>query len=609
MSDNLACVCGKPAEVACKCSSNLNYFCSDHYLLHLEDESLNHIPKSFPEVLSSQVIGHNNTKLTKIDHHLLEYQKQIEAHLSIISSLRNSIIYIIDLLFHTYHTQYPIILEEVKAIRKSIQTIEPQNTKDAEELIDRYDKGMLREILECYKDIKPIEIEDVIEELTVKLGLRPYSRMNEMKANEVLESEISHQSDEIEDLKDRLSIETQLHSESVQDARIKELEEILSIKDKEIRELNDRISQEIKLKLKSESNVLGLIKNLKHLEQTIARKDLEIEELCKKLYEQTDRNEESTRRVKPKSDTYHRSQSFITYPSYIKSTPEEVASKSYSQTREEKIKKSIHELSSRLRLEKDAISQQSEGDIQVFEQSSKDTLQLPPTKEPSLSILNNPKMKQIAKNLALKPDRTLTIRKKTQYYPTLICLYKLLIVGESAGKSSIIYRYIYNTFNRDSYIEGIEVYIKNMNVEGKMIELLIFDPVSYSGFTETIARYYDQSSAVLIVYDVTNLQSFMSVDNWIKSDTQTVGKQVLNILVANKIDEDEARVVTTQQGQEKAKELNAVYMEVSALTGLNIDKLFYETAKLLINMNSSLKNPSILVSRPSEKGSEKCYIL
>jgi Ras-related protein Rab-6A len=612
MSNNLACACGKPADIVCKCSSNLNYFCSNHLGPHLEDKSVNHI----------LVSGQRNSKLTTIDHHLLEYQKHIEAHLSIISNLKYSIIDIIDLIFHAYHIQYPNILEEITEIRKSIGNLEVENSINADELIYKYDSRMLKGILGCYKDIKPIEIEEVLEELTVKLGLRPYSGIKETTAHEVLEAKITDQSDEIQSLKNRLSIETQLNSESVQEDRINELEEIISIKNNEIREIYERLNQEIKLKLKSESNVLGLIKNIKHLEETSANKDLEIEDLCVKLSEQIDINEESARRVQPRSDTCNISQSFISSPSFIKSTPgvythEEVARKSikdniisrYSQTREEKIKKSIRELSSRLRLEKDLISQKSEGAIQASEHLDKENLQLPPTKEPLLSVLKNPKIKQIAQNLALNSDRRFTIRKKTQYYPAKISLYKLLIVGESVGKSSIIYRYIYNTFNQDSYIEAIEIYMKDINVEGKMIEFHIFDPVSYQHFTHSISRYYDQSSAILIVYDVTNLHSFLSVDTWIKSETQTVGKQVLNILVANKIDEEEGRVVTTEQGQEKAKELNAIYMEVSALSGVNIDGLFYETAKLLINMDSSLKNPSIFVSRPSEKDSEKCCLL
>eukprot|EP01015_Nassula_variabilis_P003288 TRINITY_DN1206_c0_g1_i5.p1 TRINITY_DN1206_c0_g1~~TRINITY_DN1206_c0_g1_i5.p1 ORF type:complete len:136 (-),score=36.25 TRINITY_DN1206_c0_g1_i5:42-449(-) len=112
----------------------------------------------------------------------------------------------------------------------------------------------------------------------------------------------------------------------------------------------------------------------------------------------------------------------------------------------------------------------------------------------------------------------------------------------------------------------------------------------------------DSSSVAVIVYDVTNPNSFQNIPKWIEFVKEERGNDVLIVLVANKIDAADRRAVTTEEGDGKAKESDLIFMEVSAKDGTNVPELFKTIVNALSNLDMSQvgKNTSrIIIANPA----------
>jgi Ras-related protein Rab-6A len=164
--------------------------------------------------------------------------------------------------------------------------------------------------------------------------------------------------------------------------------------------------------------------------------------------------------------------------------------------------------------------------------------------------------------------------------------YKLVFLGDVfVGKTSIVNRFMYDTFDANYQATiGIDFLSKTMYMEDRTVRLQLWDTAGQERFRSLIPSYIRDSSVAVVVYDVTNSQSFTNTSKWIEDVRNERGQEVILVLVANKIDKVEERSVTTEQGQEKAKEIDGIYMEVSAKTGQNIKELFKKIAQVLPGM-------------------------
>ncbi len=79
---------------------------------------------------------------------------------------------------------------------------------------------------------------------------------------------------------------------------------------------------------------------------------------------------------------------------------------------------------------------------------------------------------------------------------------------------------------------------------------------------------------IILVYDCTDEQTFNNIRNWIKQIETHAAKDVAKILVGNKCDWTDEKVITTEQGQQLADEYGLKFFETSAKSGLNISELF-----------------------------------
>jgi GTPase SAR1 family protein len=98
--------------------------------------------------------------------------------------------------------------------------------------------------------------------------------------------------------------------------------------------------------------------------------------------------------------------------------------------------------------------------------------------------------------------------------------------------------------------------------------------------TETITRaYYRGAQGVALVYDVTDARSFQAMTSWVESLDQHASRKVCKVLVANKCDRLDRRVVSTEEGERLAADHGCKYIETSAKTGLHVEDMFMTLAK------------------------------
>jgi small GTP-binding protein len=136
----------------------------------------------------------------------------------------------------------------------------------------------------------------------------------------------------------------------------------------------------------------------------------------------------------------------------------------------------------------------------------------------------------------------------------------------------------------------------------------VWDTAGQERFRTITQTYYKGSSAIFLVYDVTDQKSFDNITNWMKQIENHAAKDVVKILVANKVD-SEHRVVSEEEGKELAKEFGCPYFETSAKTGQNIDLIFEYSAEKLVSVKKyprydtikSLKDPDINDSHYSHR--------
>ncbi|XP_074633589.1 ras-related protein Rab-6A [Acropora palmata] len=167
--------------------------------------------------------------------------------------------------------------------------------------------------------------------------------------------------------------------------------------------------------------------------------------------------------------------------------------------------------------------------------------------------------------------------------------FKLVFLGEqSVGKTSLITRFMYDSFdNTYQATIGIDFLSKTMYLEDRTVRLQLWDTAGQERFRSLIPSYIRDSSVAVVVYDITNYNSFQQTAKWIDDVRTERGSDVIIMLVGNKTDLSDKRQVTTEEGQRKANELNVMFIETSAKAGYNVKQLFRKVAAALPGMEST----------------------
>jgi small GTP-binding protein len=157
---------------------------------------------------------------------------------------------------------------------------------------------------------------------------------------------------------------------------------------------------------------------------------------------------------------------------------------------------------------------------------------------------------------------------------------KLLILGDSGvGKSSILLRYTEQKFNHSHITTiGLDFKSKTIEIDGKQIELQVWDTAGHEKYRVITHTYYQGSAGVILAYDCSDQKSFDNATKWVEQIRNNLQDDVPKVLVACKVDRPD-RKISRSDGENLANNLNLLYFETSAKTNIGIDETFEYLAK------------------------------
>ena len=155
-------------------------------------------------------------------------------------------------------------------------------------------------------------------------------------------------------------------------------------------------------------------------------------------------------------------------------------------------------------------------------------------------------------------------------------LFKIILLGDTAvGKSSIVARYTHNTFDEELKATiGVEFGAKTIVLEDKIIKAQIWDTAGQEKFGALTRYYYQGVSGSLMVYDITNKESFEHIREWNSVLMQNTENTTIKILIGNKSDLKAKREVKTETAVQYAQSEGMAFLETSALESTNVDMAF-----------------------------------
>ena len=175
-------------------------------------------------------------------------------------------------------------------------------------------------------------------------------------------------------------------------------------------------------------------------------------------------------------------------------------------------------------------------------------------------------------------------------------LYKIVLVGDSnVGKTNLISRYIKNTLPKNSNPTiGVEFATRVVSLRsGGTVKAQIWDTAGQERYYAIVSAHYRRAIGALLVYDITNIKSFLNAKKWIQELKSKAEPDIVIMLVGNKIDlvekSSEKREVSVDQAENFAKQEGLLFIETSAITSHKVREAF-ETLLEEIYKNSRNKN-------------------
>jgi small GTP-binding protein len=189
------------------------------------------------------------------------------------------------------------------------------------------------------------------------------------------------------------------------------------------------------------------------------------------------------------------------------------------------------------------------------------------------------------------PDQIAVKRPEYDY------LFKIVLTGDcNAGKSHIMHYFLTGEFKEVPPTIGVEFTNKIIEMtDGKRVNMQLWDTAGSEKFRSITKHYYRGALGVILVYDITNLKSFLNLKYWLQQVRAIVDEECIIALMANKLDimftAAEQRQVMREQAELFARENQLLFIdESSALAGINVDETFYALAEGIKRTQLTLVN-------------------
>jgi len=172
--------------------------------------------------------------------------------------------------------------------------------------------------------------------------------------------------------------------------------------------------------------------------------------------------------------------------------------------------------------------------------------------------------------------------------------YKLVLLGDAGvGKTALAVQFVKGQFNE--FTEStIGASFMNQTVslpDDTLVKFQIWDTAGQERFHSLAPMYYRGAQAAIVVFDITNRNSFEKAKDWVKELQQQGDPNVVVAFVGNKVDMENLRKVNTEESQRYASDNGLFYMETSAKTANNVSELFMKIAKQLPKMKQREPQP------------------
>jgi Ras-related protein Rab-5C len=187
--------------------------------------------------------------------------------------------------------------------------------------------------------------------------------------------------------------------------------------------------------------------------------------------------------------------------------------------------------------------------------------------------------------------------------------HKLVLVGGSCvGKSSILLRYIKNKFNHgECSTIGASFLTSKIILDDCIIKFEIWDTAGQERYHSLAPLYYRKASVIFVTFDVTCYTSYAEAKNWINEVKQSGPEKAIIVLVGNKVDITDLTKINSEIVNEYAIENNIKYIETSAKTNYNIEKLFRDAALSVPKKDTSSGNIIRVIDDNIPRSSYCCF--
>lgn len=182
--------------------------------------------------------------------------------------------------------------------------------------------------------------------------------------------------------------------------------------------------------------------------------------------------------------------------------------------------------------------------------------------------------------ITLSREKSLFLDHKVKFYCYTIYLFSIqLFIFSGVGKTSLVSKYISNVCSTEiAPTIGASFLTCNINIDDIKVRLQIWDTAGQERFRSMAPLYYRNANAALLVFDITSYQTFEDIKTWILELQKNVHEKMVFLLVGNKIDLENERMVPREEASVYANSLGASYFETSAVKDCNIEALFVAVA-------------------------------
>eukprot|EP00299_Pterocystis_sp_00344_P002352 c12665_g1_i1.p1 GENE.c12665_g1_i1~~c12665_g1_i1.p1 ORF type:complete len:213 (+),score=36.50 c12665_g1_i1:48-641(+) len=188
------------------------------------------------------------------------------------------------------------------------------------------------------------------------------------------------------------------------------------------------------------------------------------------------------------------------------------------------------------------------------------------------------------------------------------CQFKLVLLGDMAvGKSSLVVRFVKGQFfdYQESTI-GAAFLTHTITVDDVAVKFDIWDTAGQERYQALAPMYYRGASAAVVVYDITNDESFHRAKKWIKELQRHGIPNIVIALAGNKYDLNSKRKVETEEAQAYADENGIFFLETSAKTAYNVQEIFLGIAKKLPKTQTGPAPPKLIQPETPQPPPSQC---